>query len=68
MNRPEITQQVKDKLMSITGIRPGRKGTCECPICKDAILHWEVSAFNGAIKAFCSNSFPCVSWDEGEHG
>lgn len=67
MERPEITPALKTALMKITGIHPGRRGTALCPKCKDALIHWEVSAYNGSIKAFCANaSVACVSWDEGK--
>ncbi len=61
----ELTQQDKKYILSKIGSKPGSKGTITCPVCTTNLLHWEVSAFNGKIKAYCDNALRrCVQWEE----
>lgn len=59
----ELTNEQKKLITAKTGIRPGVKGMCACPVCHIGMLYFEISAFTGVIKAYC-DQIGCVKLEE----
>lgn len=53
-------QQIKRYIYNKIGMRPGTKSFLSCPRCENVKILVVISAFDGQLRANCSN-FRCVN-------